>query len=64
MDKIRNEDEYLTVQNEELRKEFFNNYIKSISEACGHQHGSLNSGNKHKKKDKKKRKKRDDVRLY
>lgn len=63
MEKICQEEDFLAIENEQIRKGFFDNYIKSISEACGHQHGSLNTGNaKRKKKDKKKKKRRTDVR--
>jgi pre-mRNA-processing factor 40 len=47
---------FAAVENEDVRKQFFNSYIKSISEACGHHHGS-----KKKKKEKKKKKKRDET---
>uniref|UniRef100_A0A915D1L9 FF domain-containing protein n=1 Tax=Ditylenchus dipsaci TaxID=166011 RepID=A0A915D1L9_9BILA len=45
------EEAFKLVETEETRQQFFDNYIKSISEACGHHHGSSNL--KKKKKDKK-----------
>uniref|UniRef100_A0A915BGX2 FF domain-containing protein n=2 Tax=Parascaris univalens TaxID=6257 RepID=A0A915BGX2_PARUN len=53
--KIENEDAFLAVESEELRRKFFNDYIQNLAEACGHHHGT----GKKKKKDKKKRKKDD-----
>lgn len=69
VDRIKDDDAFKVVESEETRREFFENYIKSISEACGHQH-SYTSGlqflagsgggseRKRKKKEKKAKKER------
>ncbi|OZC11562.1 hypothetical protein X798_01420 [Onchocerca flexuosa] len=51
--KIENEEAFITVETEQLREKFFNDYLQNLAEACGHHHGS----SKKKKKDKKKRRK-------
>lgn len=53
------------IGSDELRKQFFDDYIKSISEACGHHHSSRSSDKKKKsKKEKKKKHKRDRVGVF
>ncbi|VDM50535.1 unnamed protein product [Toxocara canis] len=53
--KIENEEAFLAVESEELRRKFFSDYVQNLAEACGHHHGT----GKKKKKDKKKRRKED-----
>lgn len=58
-EKIKNHEQYKVLDNEETRIEAFNNYIKSLREACGHMHNSVNS--KKKKEKKRKRKHHDSI---
>jgi len=51
--KIADDPSFLAIDNEQDRKAIFNDYVKTLAEACGHHHGTA----KKKKKDKKKRKK-------
>jgi len=57
-DRIKDADAFIAVETEEQRIQFFKNYIKSISEACGHHHSS--SSKRKRKKDKKERKRREE----
>ncbi|KAI1731757.1 FF domain-containing protein [Ditylenchus destructor] len=49
-EKIKEDNNFQAIESEDLREQFFGNYIKSISEACGHHHGE-----KKRKKEKHKR---------
>uniref|UniRef100_A0A914BYC1 Uncharacterized protein n=1 Tax=Acrobeloides nanus TaxID=290746 RepID=A0A914BYC1_9BILA len=56
--KIEHDQAYKDVPSDELRLQFFDSYIQSISQSCGHHHGS--SSAKKKKKEKKKKRKHED----
>ncbi|MCP9259248.1 hypothetical protein DINM_002208 [Dirofilaria immitis] len=47
--KIENEEAFITVETEQLREKFFNDYLQNLAEACGHHHGSSKKKRKTKK---------------
>ncbi|TKR77822.1 hypothetical protein L596_018729 [Steinernema carpocapsae] len=57
---IENDEAFMAVEDEDLCLEFFNGYVKTISEACGHFHNASSSSSSKKKKKDKKRRRRDD----
>jgi len=57
-EQIKDTEEFLIIETEEQRFQLFKNFLKSISDACGHHHSS---SSKKKKKEKRKRKRKDEV---
>ncbi|KAL7075366.1 hypothetical protein ACQ4LE_005352 [Meloidogyne hapla] len=60
---IKDEQPYKAIEDEQLKEQIFNFYIRSIQEACGHFHGitaANTPSSSKKKKDKKKKKRKSD----
>ncbi|CAK5091483.1 unnamed protein product [Meloidogyne enterolobii] len=64
---IKDEEQYKAIEDDQLKEQIFNFYIRSIQEACGHFHGptkanstTTSSSKKKKEKKKKKRKSEED----
>jgi hypothetical protein len=57
-EQIKDTEQYAMMESDEQRERIFAGYLKSIQEACGHQHGS---GSSKKKKEKKKKKKHENA---
>jgi len=55
-EQIKDTEQYSMMESDEQRERIFAGYLKSIQEACGHQHGT-GGGSSKKKKEKKKKKK-------
>lgn len=64
---IKDEEPYKAIEDDQLKEQIFNFYIRSIQEACGHFHGptkansTTTSSSKKKKEKKKKKRKSEEV---